>query len=380
MGEWEPNSTHMHDAREPGRPLPADFSAEEIAFAEELRACFPVEREELPPLFVSTLAGGERYAPLVSGYEHKLAYRVLRQLRLPRMPLSGETRDRLGWFSWSALLDTLGQTSRPLLGAMGAAMLMMVLTVVLATPSFAEGVRMIFGRTGVDQVLSYPKKITTSHAGQRPGPPDVAQTQPAQLYWPGPSAGQYSFTGALQLPKQQWSDGSITDLTYTMSDPSSAGSGVLYIREFGISDRYSSVQLVVQAGYAQETQLSDGTLAGFVDGQWVSTDSGAPIWQTGEQIKLLFYRDGLVICISADPRDGVDENALVALANSLLPAPSPLPGMGQPGAASLVRYMASSAQGIFSGEVYKGVPAGVAPDSGIGEFFQFHGNSLPSLE
>src|SRR6266566_4915202 len=46
--------------------LPADFSEEDVAFAQELSQLFSPEKEELPPFFVQTLLEAEdpRYIPL----------------------------------------------------------------------------------------------------------------------------------------------------------------------------------------------------------------------------------------------------------------------------------------------------------------------------
>nr|MBF6591900.1 hypothetical protein [Ktedonobacterales bacterium] len=140
MGEWEPNWIHALEDGEVGSPFPGDFSEEEAAFAAEMRDLFPVEQEELPPLYVTTLVGNDLYTPLAAGFEQKLSYRVFQRLCLPRLPLFGQVRRR--WPTrptWPALLDVLAQTSRPVLGAMSAALLVMALTVALAllVPAYA---------------------------------------------------------------------------------------------------------------------------------------------------------------------------------------------------------------------------------------------------
>ncbi len=377
MGGWEPNSMRMPDGEQARWPFPADFSAEEADFAAELRDLFPLECEELPPLYVSTLASGEHYAPLVPGYEHKVSYRVFRQLRLPRVPLFGDGRGKPGWMSWSTLRDTIAQTSRPLLGAMGAAMLLMVLTVVLASPSFAAGVRLIFGQTGAMPVQSYPRHVSAP-ASELPGPTAAPQPFSMQLSWLGQSAGQFSYEGLLQLPAQSWSAGPIADMQYTVNG-STNGSGVLDIREFQLASSCSAVLQVVQDGYAQQTQLGDGTSAVFVDGAWAATDTGHT-WQTGEQNKLLFERNGVLFWITGDPRDGLDENALVTVANELVLTTSPLPVLGQPEVGALARDLAASMQAFYSGELYYVVPTGITADSGVGSFVLMQGSSVPSLD
>lgn len=377
MGEWEPNSTHMLDS-EGAEPLfPGDFSTDEIAFAEELRAMFPVECEELPPYYISTLATAERYAPLVSGYEHRVLYRVFRRLRLPRMPIFGEVRGWLGDLSWSSVLDTLAHTSRPLLGAMSAAMMLMTLMVVMASPSFAQGVLLIFGQTGVRQVQTYPRHVSAAPVTSRPGPPASPQPVGIQLSWLGNTAGQYVYQGVVQLPQQSWSAGPIMDLEYSLSGPTN-GTGMLDIREFQLASTCAAVLQVVQANYAQETLLADGTAAVFVDGSWENSGSGH-VWTTGEQNKLLFERNGVLFWLSADPRDGMDENALVAVANNLTLAQTPLHALNQPGVASIARYLAASLENFFAGELYYVVPVGLSPQTGIGTYVLMQGRSNSSM-
>src|SRR5690349_15705369 len=43
-----------------GRCSPRDFSTDDLSLARDLNSLFSVEREELPPLFVQTLAGDSR--------------------------------------------------------------------------------------------------------------------------------------------------------------------------------------------------------------------------------------------------------------------------------------------------------------------------------
>lgn len=63
--------------------FPDDFSIEEAEFASELREFFSPEREELPPLYISTLMENERHTIAEPAFEQKLACRVFRRLCLP---------------------------------------------------------------------------------------------------------------------------------------------------------------------------------------------------------------------------------------------------------------------------------------------------------
>src|SRR5437588_12379096 len=65
-------------------PLPADFSEDDVAFAQELSQLFSPEEEVLPPFFSQTLLAGEdpRYVALDHGFAQKTCARVFRSLKL----------------------------------------------------------------------------------------------------------------------------------------------------------------------------------------------------------------------------------------------------------------------------------------------------------
>jgi hypothetical protein len=386
MGEWEPNWTRASNGDERGQSFPADFSDEEIAFATELRALFPVEQEELPPHYISTLVGCDLHTPLDAGYEHKISYHVFQQLDLPRAPLFGEgslpwwRRSRLTFpqITWPAVADALAQTSRPLMGAMGAAVLIMLMMVMVATPSFAAGLLLIFGHTGVTQVQSYPKNISHSKANAPlTGPQASAQANAMPLYWLGSTEGNYTYSGMLNLQQQEWSEGPIADIQYALNNASD-GSGFVDIREFQISDRYSNILQVVASGYASETQLADGTFAVYVDGEWIANRL-VHSWQSGEVSRLIFERDGVIFWITGDQRDGIDQNALTDIANHLMAASAPLPAVGNLTVRSIAHQFAWSFGNLYSGELYYEVPLGVSSTSGIGSYVLMQAQSRPSM-
>src|SRR6478672_8433625 len=79
MNGFDPSSSPDAGAERAERleaMFPDDFSPDEIAFARELHASFPVDREELPPLYVRTLMEDEWRAPVRTGYESLLVHRV----------------------------------------------------------------------------------------------------------------------------------------------------------------------------------------------------------------------------------------------------------------------------------------------------------------
>src|SRR5437588_558530 len=67
-------------------PLPADFSEDDVAFAQELSQLFSPEEEVLPPFFAQTLLAAEdpRYVALDHGFAQKTSARVFRSLKLRR--------------------------------------------------------------------------------------------------------------------------------------------------------------------------------------------------------------------------------------------------------------------------------------------------------
>ncbi|HEX6776790.1 MAG TPA: hypothetical protein VF099_01245, partial [Ktedonobacterales bacterium] len=67
-----------------GRRSPRDFSTEDLSLARELSSLFSVEREELPPLFVQTLAGASHDWQAPSGLTQRVTYHVFRRLHIPR--------------------------------------------------------------------------------------------------------------------------------------------------------------------------------------------------------------------------------------------------------------------------------------------------------
>src|SRR5215469_10086748 len=153
--------------------FPDDFSGEEAEFASELRTLFAPEQEELPPLYIETLLSDERCCVAEPAFEHKLAYRVFRRLRLPRAPLYSR---RQVWRS--AIRDALHQVNRPLAAGFIGALLFMVFTMAVATPSFASGLSILLGHTGVRQVQSYPAKVRTSTPQTKTGVSAPLQLSP----------------------------------------------------------------------------------------------------------------------------------------------------------------------------------------------------------
>lgn len=351
---------------------PADFGEEERLFADALRARFSLEREELPPLFVQTLVEDELRSPTVPGFEARVTYRVFRRLGLRRPPLGSGQREPV---RWRALRTTGRRLRGPLVGLLGLVLAFVIASVVVATPSFAAGLRLLLGHTGVQQVASYPASARPSRQ-MKPGA-ETADAPPTNLEWLGPAAGPYTFEGAQVLDPQQWTSGSVVDLHYGVLGPAK-GSGTLDIREFDVSNSYAAVLQVVQAGSATLETVS-GEPAVYIDGTWVPATaridpqtSMSYDWQSGVRSELLLERNGVILWIAADQRDGMNEQTLTRLAAQL--APTTLSTMNK--ARGNLRYVGDVlARAVDqahpapdSREIYHLVPVGSSVESGVGAF------------
>src|SRR5437667_11887899 len=141
--------------------VPADFSNEEIAFAQELDSLFSVHEEEVPPYFVQTLLESEdpRFQAIEHGFEYKTRARVFRRLKLRRS---------LGVINHAPTLRSLVSVipARRSLVATAALMLFLLLTVMLTGTSFASGMEILLrgARSGVLQVHSYPGGVSSTSA------------------------------------------------------------------------------------------------------------------------------------------------------------------------------------------------------------------------
>jgi hypothetical protein len=332
FGRSEASSAWTDPEGEEFDGFPEDFSQEEASFASEMRGLFSPECEQLPPLYVQTLLEDVRHAPAEPGYEQKLTYRVFRRLNLARVLLPEGVRQ--AWQPrtlWANLRESALQLSRPAASALGGALLVMLLTVFLTGSSFAAGLQILIGHTGVVQVQRYPANVRASrtHAGAKThasaaASPPLTVDPGMPLAWLGRSAGDYAYVGVQLQDPQSWSQGPIVELQYQRTH-AAQGTGVLDIREFRVNPQYAAVLQVVQAGYAWQT-TADGTAAVYVDGTWtqrtanpMKTEVSLPFyaWVPGQHSELILERDGVVFWIVGDQRDGLDESGLVQMAAQL---------------------------------------------------------------
>jgi hypothetical protein len=292
--------------------FPADFTQDDALFANELREVYDIEREDLPSGYVPAILGYERHKPASPGFERRLTNRVFRELELPGRPLFEHNLARQFGAAFGEPVEQLRRAGRSAVGVLASVMLVMVMSMVFATPSFADGLQILLGHTGVQQVAAYPRNV------HRPGPRQVdRQETQTPLYWMGPTVGDYSYLGMRKLSSEGWSKGPVVDVQYVLTRIPS-GTGVLDVRMFQVADNYQAVLKVAQTGSAHEVTFGH-TRAIYIDGTWVAYGRHQ-FWQSGVRSELIFEKNGLIFWIAGDQRDGMGEEQLVAAASQLTTA------------------------------------------------------------
>jgi hypothetical protein len=346
---------------------------EEEQFASELRALFPIEDEVLPPLYIQTLLDDETQAPLDTNDVRRLTHAVKRSLGLPPRPLFSRQWAPSAWadqVSVARVSGAIKRASRPVVSLVALMIFCMVTSMYLATPSFAQGLRMLFGDTGAQQVADYPRNVAPEKHVTTTSP----QVGTIPTFWLGTSTSGYIYQGMRTLPQEQYSRGPILDIQYVLSERSDqqTGSGTLDIREFQIATSLSAVLQSVQEGSASYTSVN-GLPAVYVDGMWVSAPGQREraTWQSGARSMLIFERDGVIFWIVGDQRDGLGEAQLVQAASAM--APTTMNALVQSDLLSVrligAQLSASLRDPIgYSTELLTLIPRTASPDSAAGEF------------
>ena len=367
--------------------FPDDFSSDEAAFASELRDLFSVEREELPPLFVETLAPDPTRAPATPGFEQKMTYTVFRRLSLPQRPLFAEVRREHRLTQLAGMV----RRSRPVAAAMTFTVMLMILSVVLTSPSFAAGLRVLLGHTGIEQVRQYPTTVKVPVSTAVTSRHDSAPDPQMPLYWLGPSVGDYNYLGVRQLAREEWSKGSITDIQYTLGGHSK-GTGLLDIREFQIADAYSEVLQVVQAGSARERSVTapgaadtTGATGGaatipavYVNGGWITMHNGDHLWQSDVRSELIFEHNGVIFWVVGDQRDGMGADQIVAAMSHIVPSDERMHHLWTLNVRVISEELTTSFRSPVGTEVCEVVLKGSSPEIGLGRFVEVNALGSPS--
>lgn len=310
--------------------LPADFSEDDLEFAQELGVLFAPEDEELPPYFVQTLMAAEdpHYLPVDHHFAQKTSARVFRSLRLRRHLFPARPS------SISAIVDTLRDAlSRKVILAWAATfVLLMTFTVAFTAPSFERGMVMLLqgARSGILRVHHYPAHVNRRRylADENADAPllismfDTQQQLHFKMYLPNEMPANYSLS-AINLyedPTNTWADGPVLELVYSESGSAVVkGTGEIVIREF-LPEQ--DVLQVVQDGAAQPIKLdqSGNAQAIYVQGEWLPRGKfNSSVWSYVGRRELIFQQNGVVFWIAGDEHDGINQNSLWSIAQSLQP-------------------------------------------------------------
>lgn len=321
--------------------LPADFTEEDIVFAQELSTLFSPPDEILPPYYTQTLLQAEdpRFVPVDDAFARKTSARVFRTLKLRRR-LFPRRRSPLVVIG-QTLRDIV--TSKSLVAWAAALMLIMMLTAAFTAPSFERGVAMLLhgSRTGVLQVHKAPPVqhntddyIPKTHSyNTRPIQAPLVTVEGMlsfPIYWPQWIPPDYTLDHIkiYTYADNAWADGPFVDLVYDINATHSApkGKGQIVVREFKPDQQ---VLQVVQDGYAipiGADQYGENPEAIYVDGQWVLTSKmPSRVWMHGGRSEIIYQQDGVVFWIAGDQRDGINERVLWKMAQTMQTTPSVAP-------------------------------------------------------
>ncbi len=367
-----------HDAPDwSGRPWPDDFNQMEKRLARSLHDVFPIEQGDFPPRYAQTLLedveaslDDEMRTPLSKSDIQRMTYNVKRQVgvRTPLFTRQWALSTLTDQISVESLSAALKRAGRPFVTLVTLLIVVMLGSVFFTSPSFAQGLRLLLGETGVQQVAHYPRNVTTEKRAT------VSKSQESAMptFWLGTSLGKYVYQGMRALAPEQYSQGSIIDLQYVLSERTAQqkGSGVIDIREFAISDSFSAVLQSVQEGSTSSASVN-GLPAVYVDGMWVISQGQRKTWQSGTRSMLIFERDGVIFWIVGDQRDGVGKAQLTQVASHMVPV-------------SMMSLMRSSLLNVrligaqlssslrdpigYNTELLKVIPRDVSPDTAVGEF------------
>jgi len=355
MSEFDPRLYEPEDSFA-DRPmlasgLPDDFSEEDLAFAQELGALFSLEKEEMPPLFVTTLLDAEnsRFEPVRPGLEQKTYVRVFRRLKLHRS-LIRSVRVSL----WQGFKDVLPARRSYLVGAC-VCVCFMLMTMMVTSTAFASGLVYLFAgpHSGVVQYRDAPpvgralpqQPSSEQQASAAPALSDEKQLDLIQasrllqfpIYWPSlPDNYTVSKLYLYDGSDQTWTDGPLLMFVCTYVPPAEdaddTDAGAMSAHSARVEDQSLARQLIiwefkplgdgkvlqgVKLGAAHQVLIGANKQAAiYVDGQWVSINKSPRKWVYDGSGELIYERSGVIFWIQGYG-DGISRDLLVNIATSL---------------------------------------------------------------
>jgi len=308
---------------------PDDFTAEALAFAEELNALFSPEEENLPPYYVQTLldADDQRFELVSREFEHRTSAQVFRRLKLRRRIFSPPVSPL------RALSTGISDAAmrRSLVAMVGMFILVMLLTVAFTGSSFATGVAILLGgthRSGVYLTDKYPVGLVQSAPYNAQSDSSskfvsllTAQGQlPFPMYSPVYMLPEYSLAhiNLYVGMDQQWANGPMLEFEFSElpSHIGPRGMGKIWVREF---EPRADVLQLVKAGASTAINLDSNGRAQaiYVDGAWDVSSKGGPQWVAGERSELIYQVNGVIFWIVGDQLDGIGQSQLLDIAHGL---------------------------------------------------------------
>jgi hypothetical protein len=335
MSEFDRNLSgkgdDQHSRHKKGYPLPIDFGEEERAFVEEFCDLFVPEEEELSPYYEPTLLAPEdpRYYSVGPGFELKTKARVFQRLKLQHRLLN-TPRSTLRAFIYD--ISSIS-ARRSLLASAAAFLLILLFTVAFTAPSFAAGLTILLqgARGGVYLADNYPKNVhklthkqqilqnTTKTQLDQISLSGAQQQLHFKMYWPESLPRNYALDSVnlYQTADTPWFDGPVVELVYDVHGVIPKGTGQIVIREFKPNE---DVLQLVQDHAAHPIQMDQQgpPQAIYVDGQWISQGT-ASLWAVGGRCELIYQQNGVIFWIAGDQHDGLGEQDLWKIAQSLHP-------------------------------------------------------------
>lgn len=347
-GADQPVTAHGHNS-------PADFSAEDLSFARTLNEIFDLEQEELPPLFFQTMTSPRIWAA-PEGLEQRVRNQVFEQLDLSRPRAAQPAVEP------RRLVPALPLRRMPRTVGLSTVFALVLLSLVAVAPSFAHGVRLLLGQSGVQLAPKYPAQTVPYQAQtQFLSLREAHEVVPFDIYWLGTTHAQYNYQSLLIHVGQSWADGPVVEFQYGL-ETASPGNGRLVVREFRPVSG-STVLLVVDQDSVQVVQVA-GHQAIYIDGRWVQHGQET-IWQYGTRAELVYEDHGMIFWITADQRDGANRDWLSNAVSSLEKLYLIQPRIHMPESTTISSIeWASALPSAEVGEVVAQIPAGVSPDTG----------------
>lgn len=362
--------------------LPDDFSEEDVVFAQELSTLFSPPDEILPPFYAQTLLQAEdpRYRVVDNAFAQKTSARVFRALKLRRRLFP---RRHSPLVTIGVILRDI-TTSKSFVAWSATLMLIMMLTVAFTAPSFEQGVSMLLhnSRNGVLKVHKAPH--VQHNAADFKFDNHSYNTHPTQIslytagrilsfpiYWPQWVPANYTLDSIkiYEYSNDTWADGPVVDLVYDIDVSRFApkGTGQIVVREFKPLDQ---VLQVVQDGYAfpiDPDQYGNNPRAIYVNGQWMLTGKLSPrVWQQGGRSEIIYQQDDVVFWIAGDQRDGINQQVLWKMGQSLQTTSSmPSTLLKNLRATIVLPTSVDSASGPFANDIVYSV----SPDGSNGQYY-----------